>query len=288
MRRVKGFTLIELLVVIAIIALLMAILMPSLRRARNQARAVVCQANLKQWGTILALYTEDSQGRLPRFGGNALWLLRGSSLSDGDPNKPGVYHGVRTKGIALCPMAVRPGNYGLFHAGASSFGSQLWHMDGTTGSTFSAWKIYMPLPQFLGSYGFNHWLFGHRFDTFDTSVPLHIQFNIHRSGLNIFPIRGKAKIPTLLDCTSYESIFDGRKPPEYDLEPYLKGPGFIINRHNGYINGLFLDWSVRKIGLKELWTLKWHRVFNTANEWTRAGGVQPEDWPEWMRNFKDY
>jgi hypothetical protein len=49
-----------------------------------------------------------------------------------------------------------------------------------------------------------------------------------------------------------------------------------------------MDSSVRKVGLKELWTLKWHRKFNTANRWTRAGGVQPEDWPEWMRNFKDY
>jgi prepilin-type N-terminal cleavage/methylation domain-containing protein len=61
----KAFTLIELLVVVAVIALLMAILVPVLRSARNQARAVVCQANLKQWGTIFTLYTEDNQGRLP-------------------------------------------------------------------------------------------------------------------------------------------------------------------------------------------------------------------------------
>ena len=64
--------------------------------------------------------------------------------------------------------------------------------------------------------------------------------------------------------------------------------GFCINRHNGHINGLFLDWSVRKVGLKELWTLKWHMQFDTANKWTKAGGMQPENWPEWMRNFKDY
>jgi len=49
-----------------------------------------------------------------------------------------------------------------------------------------------------------------------------------------------------------------------------------------------MDWSVRKVGLKELYTLKWHHGFNTANEWTLAGGVRPEDWPEWMRKFKDY
>ena len=51
---------------------------------------------------------------------------------------------------------------------------------------------------------------------------------------------------------------------------------------------LFMDWSVRKVGLKELWTLKWSRDFDTAGPWTLAGGVKPEDWPAWMQRFKDY
>jgi hypothetical protein len=49
-----------------------------------------------------------------------------------------------------------------------------------------------------------------------------------------------------------------------------------------------MDWSVRKVGLKELWTLKWHREYNTRGPWTKAGGMQPEDWPKWMRKFKEY
>ena len=49
-----------------------------------------------------------------------------------------------------------------------------------------------------------------------------------------------------------------------------------------------VDGATRKVGLKELWTLKWHRQYDTANCWTKAGGVQPGDWPEWMRQFKDY
>ena len=49
-----------------------------------------------------------------------------------------------------------------------------------------------------------------------------------------------------------------------------------------------MDWSIRKVGLKELWTLKWRQEFDTAEPWTKAGGVKPEDWPEWMSGFKDY
>jgi prepilin-type processing-associated H-X9-DG protein len=60
-----------------------------------------------------------------------------------------------------------------------------------------------------------------------------------------------------------------------------------INRHQGGINMAFMDGSVRKVGLKELWTLMWCRDVTTS-PWTRAGGVRPEDWPKWMRQFKDY
>jgi prepilin-type N-terminal cleavage/methylation domain-containing protein len=65
MRETRGFTLIELLVVIAIIALLMSILVPAMARVRKQARAVACQSNLKQWGTIWAMYTDDNNGLFP-------------------------------------------------------------------------------------------------------------------------------------------------------------------------------------------------------------------------------
>ena len=59
--RSRGFTLIELLVVVAIISLLISILLPSLTAARNVARMVRCEANLKQYGTAHQMYANESE-----------------------------------------------------------------------------------------------------------------------------------------------------------------------------------------------------------------------------------
>ena len=53
--RKKGFTLIELLVVISIIAMLLAILMPVLNKAREQANNAICRSNLHSWGISFGL-----------------------------------------------------------------------------------------------------------------------------------------------------------------------------------------------------------------------------------------
>jgi prepilin-type N-terminal cleavage/methylation domain-containing protein len=60
----RGFTLIELLVVIAIIALLMAILMPALNRARELGRRIVCGGNLKQLALAWVMYADENRGDL--------------------------------------------------------------------------------------------------------------------------------------------------------------------------------------------------------------------------------
>jgi prepilin-type N-terminal cleavage/methylation domain-containing protein len=59
----RAFTLIELLGVIAIIALLLAILMPSLRKAKAGAMSAVCRAHLHQWGLAFEMYTSESNGK---------------------------------------------------------------------------------------------------------------------------------------------------------------------------------------------------------------------------------
>lgn len=92
----RAFTLIELLVVIAIIALLLAILMPSLRKARDQAKGVTCRNNLRQIGLAFNLYTEDYEGKFPRNGG--VWIVKflpyigGQGDDDEDYREMGVYN----------------------------------------------------------------------------------------------------------------------------------------------------------------------------------------------------
>ncbi|MHC4518455.1 MAG: hypothetical protein ACYTAS_07700, partial [Planctomycetota bacterium] len=134
-----------------------------------------------------------------------------------------------------------------------------------------------------GSYGINAWL-GLRGACFLPPSELPDRF------WGPVYVKEAASIPVLFDCAgSTAGMQDWGDPPAYEGyhrdEPISE---FCIDRHNGGINMLFMDWSVRKVGLKELWTLKWHREFDTSGPWTKAGGVRPEDWPKWMRGFRDY
>jgi len=105
-----------------------------------------------------------------------------------------------------------------------------------------------------------------------------------------------ANVPAFIDSwwwCAWPKDFDRPPASEDDRTAFPCGcrdsmHRFCMDRHGGAVNAVFLDGAARRIGLKELWTLKWHRQYNTSGAWTKAGGVRPGAWPQWMRGFKEY
>jgi prepilin-type N-terminal cleavage/methylation domain-containing protein len=279
MGKSRGFTLIELLVVVAVIALLMAILMPSLQRARRQAKTVACQAQLHQWGLVFSAYTGDydgyfmqgwtGTGRHPWEQGRWIWI---------NALRP-YYSDLKMR---LCPMATKfvmdeNGNptgarppyaaYGIINRG-----DDYAYINGDFTSYVINWWVNRCPPGFSITWGEER------------------QFWRNAN------VRGASNIPVFGDGNFWLARpRHTDPPPEFDGQwNWGDAPGAMgmkrlcVNRRDGFTNGLFMDWSIRKMGLKQLYTFKWNREFDTGGIWTTAGGVRPGDWPRWMRKFKEY
>jgi prepilin-type N-terminal cleavage/methylation domain-containing protein/prepilin-type processing-associated H-X9-DG protein len=280
MRKLRGFTLIELLVVIAIIALLMGILMPALSRVKKQGRSAACKALLKQWGIIWSMYCDDNNGRFPEAGG--LGWKRGTWVIAFRPS-----YRTRTK-ILLCPSAKkrRPNAAGQDLAWGDSTHA---YVQGTGGYDNRAEEC---------SYGGNNWTYYATGSGAIQGRPIPWNWKTkdvsHGNQIPVFADtmwRGGGPCYRTSESAAPSKSFNRITPPAYDgqwvnYDSEMKH--FALSRHQTGINVLFMDWSVRDVGLKELWTLKWHRQYPVNGPWTKAGGVQPGDWPEWMRNFKEY
>ena len=273
MSRRKGFTLIELLVVIAIIALLMAILIPTLRRAKEQAKTVGCLANLKQWNITFAMYVEENDGKFPSGETwQGFWWIA---------QLPPRIQSYKANPLWFCPSGQKP----------------IRDEKGVTIPTFNiynAWGIYtrqdygnLCADGIAGSYGIS----GYVLSTASSTQ----QFEGGRMTQNNWrtpQVPGASQIPLFIEALRFDLWPLHTDPPATFEFAAWQGTNHMarccINRHDGFLNSAFCDFSARKVGLKELWTLKWHRQFNTAGPWTKAGAVRAEDWPEWIRRFKEY
>jgi prepilin-type N-terminal cleavage/methylation domain-containing protein/prepilin-type processing-associated H-X9-DG protein len=107
----SGFSLVELLVVIGIIAVLISILLPTLKRAREQGNAVQCMSNLRQMGIILQMYMNDNQGWLFPVGNNG---SNGKPTTFGTQYPPHERWPMRVDGFDLHPPDPLPYNPAAF------------------------------------------------------------------------------------------------------------------------------------------------------------------------------
>jgi prepilin-type N-terminal cleavage/methylation domain-containing protein len=244
----RAFTLIELLVVISIIAILMAVLMPTLGAVRKHARASACQSNMRQMCLAMNLYALDNEDRTMPFSHQMgeYWFHQLAPYLNAKEykNNPQQYiKGVME--VSFCPMTKR----------------QERTEDSYYGTAYKDWK-------FLGgegSYGLNLWL--------QPNDPIYRK-DLPGQAKNFFEKYSDANgsVPVLGD-----SVWVGAWPYPDDKVPddltgetgypgYPHGEGyfmgrFCIDRHKMAINLGFVDTHAARVPLKELWEQKWHRTF---------------------------
>jgi len=283
----KGFTLIELLVVISIIALLLSILMPSLQKVKEMARETVCTANIRQLGFFLVLYTNDNDDKFhtgfPQMWTNALYPY---IFEQGTPDFGDNWE------IATCP-STKNGLYlnDLVAAGSLPDERSRWGVMQGVGATPWDWDT----KGAYGSYAFNGWIpdqrdiSGNKVDAFPVGWAMSKYFWGKPA-----KIKRASEVPLFLGGW-WSLVFPRPTDGPYDpvsnpnIDVYYNTMAILNNdRHKGRVGGVFADCSARKVGIKEVWTLKWHREFDTGGQYTKAGGMQSAFWPDWMRKYKDY
>ncbi|MEN6385902.1 MAG: type II secretion system protein [Phycisphaerales bacterium] len=277
----KGFTLVELLVVISIVALLLALLLPALSNAKKQAVRVICVSNEKQWALGYEMYTNAYNGKFPTE----------PYPADSKGLKPGCWINAIPKYIAtnpdksadiyLCPAAKQPYNKGGKWPFAAWGGRQ----------TPALWGYDKEWPYF--SYGENGW-------TRSVDFPNAKDWEKKSMWRSKLTITSPSTVPVFGDCAfpvSNDPRYTPRNLPpsasSEDMNPLnsLNTSNnmnrFFINRHDLSVNLLMADWSVKRIGLKKLLKLRWHRTWELTMS-TATPRYESIIWPGWVKNARDY
>ncbi|HEY3761499.1 MAG TPA: prepilin-type N-terminal cleavage/methylation domain-containing protein [Verrucomicrobiae bacterium] len=248
----NGFTLIELLVVIAIIAILAALLLPVLAKAKFKAKDIQCLGNIKQMALADIMYVNDFGASFPHLSDNDLWMVNLIA-----------YHG-EVNEVRVCPIANNPTTQTLsssiYTYGA---GDQMWR-----------WSPYGTVYQ--GSYGFNGWLYGGNYTVTDTlGDPNSWKFT------GITSVKTVSTTPVFADAMWIDGWPRENGGPAKDL--YLGNGGgssemgrFSIARHGGVlplsaprsitkssqlvgaVNVAYVDGHAGLVKLANMYNLDWH------------------------------
>jgi prepilin-type N-terminal cleavage/methylation domain-containing protein len=263
----RGFTLIELLVVIAVIAILAALLLPALGRAKMQAQQIACLSNLRQVTTAGLLYLNDTRGGLP---------YNASVLPGYDPNVPPFWTDALTNygaddQVRLCP----------------STSPQSLSLVGALGTADLAWVTGgLGVPTQLGSYGANGWL-----TEFVSEGPPALSYGAYSQFFfnKLSAVQRPSQTPLFFDQNyvatvpletdaAASDLYFGQFPLGFErlgmgcctIErhggrtagssvPYLSGQPLP-----GAINMCFTDGHGQLVKLPNLWNYYWHLNWNPA------------------------
>jgi prepilin-type processing-associated H-X9-DG protein len=246
---------------------------------RRRAKEAVCASNLRRWGVIWKAFVDDevrnkTTGEIVSRAGffmgrrDAVYWLETVIKNYAASQEPKLW---------LCPEATKVGALeGYFRPEGALNPHAAWDdvidFDGNPDTTFPHPDADPGSEYYVkASYVINLWV-----SKYDDGRYWRTPY-----------IRGAEYGPLLLDGQWKDmQPYPTDTPSPLEELWWTAGPAHemrraCLSRHNGAVNALFLDFSVRKVGLKELWELEWHRNWNPDN-------YPPPVWPGWMENFKDY
>lgn len=263
----NAFTLIELLVVIAIIALLLSVIMPALRTAKNVAQRTICASNLRQWNLLVKFYLDDNGNIFPDSGTPGLtgwnhgqWWIQRFKLYNNDLK------------ILLCAKAnLQPFHNPLDEAVAPTKHNECWgSLDRPPAAPVREWT--------WASYAPNAWIMDPRYHTWGAPLGGRPAEMLFWGRLDRVP--APYQVPLFLDARWVDVWPTHTDAPNDQEWGGSGGNGYMttvtLTRHGKMTNVVFMDGSSRSLDIKNLWDIKWHREFI-------VGYRADYTWPAWMQ-----